>query len=123
MAHGQANAEILTDTAPLLTCNHEAPIVLMPNRFNAPPCRDRTPTLEASHHPAVCYNGILRRMTPLECERAQGFPDNHTQIPWRGKPAEQCPDYPRYAAVGNSMAVPVMEWLGKRMADVSERGL
>jgi DNA (cytosine-5)-methyltransferase 1 len=115
MAHGQANAEILTDTAPSLTCNHEAPIVLMPNRIDAPPCRDRTPTLEASHHPAVCYNGILRWMTPMECERAQGFPDNWTQIPWRGKPADKCPDYPRYRAVGNSMAVPVMRWIGERI--------
>jgi len=58
----------------------------------------------------------VRRLTPTECERLQGFPDNHTRIPWRGKPAEQCPDGPRYKALGNSMAVPCMAWIGKRIA-------
>lgn len=59
---------------------------------------------------------IVRRLTPLECERLQGFPDGWTQIPYRGKPAEDCPDGPRYKAIGNSMAVPVMRWIGERMA-------
>lgn len=59
---------------------------------------------------------IIRRLTPLECERLQGFPDNHTRIPYRGKPAEECPDGPRYKAIGNSMAVPVMRWIGERIA-------
>lgn len=54
-------------------------------------------------------------LTPIECERLQGFPDNYTQIPWRNKPAEQCPDTPRYMAIGNSMAVPVMRWIGSRI--------
>lgn len=57
----------------------------------------------------------IRRLTPLECERLQGFPDNYTQIEWRGKPAEQCPDSLRYKAIGNSMAVPVMRWVGERI--------
>ena len=57
----------------------------------------------------------IRRLTPLECERLQGFLDNYTQIEWRGKPAEQCPDTPRYKAIGNSMAVPVMRWIGERI--------
>ena len=57
----------------------------------------------------------IRRLTPLECERLQGFPDNYTQIEWRGKPAEQCPDSLRYKAIGNSMAVPVMRWIGERI--------
>lgn len=61
---------------------------------------------------AVRQNAVVRRMTPLECERLQGFPDNYTQIPWKGKPAHQCPDTPRYKAMGNSMAVPVMKWIG-----------
>ena len=61
----------------------------------------------------------VRRLTPTECERLQGFPDNHTLISWRGKPAEQCPDGPRYKALGNSMAVPCMEWLGKKIKEVS----
>lgn len=57
----------------------------------------------------------VRRLTPRECERLQGFPDDYTRIPYRGKAAEDCPDGPRYKALGNSMAVPVMRWLGKRI--------
>lgn len=57
----------------------------------------------------------VRRLTPVECERLQGFPDNHTQISWRGKDATDCPDGPRYRAIGNSMAVPVMRWIGERI--------
>jgi DNA (cytosine-5)-methyltransferase 1 len=60
----------------------------------------------------------VRRLTPRECERLQGFPDDYTAIPWRGKPADQCPDGPRYKALGNSMAVPVMAWILRRLADV-----
>lgn len=55
---------------------------------------------------------IVRRLTPLECERLQGFPDGWTDIQYRGKPA---PDTARYKALGNSMAVPVIEWIGKRI--------
>jgi site-specific DNA-cytosine methylase len=54
----------------------------------------------------------VRRLTPRECERLQGFPDDHTLITWRGKPAA---DGPRYKACGNSMAVPVMRWIGERI--------
>jgi DNA (cytosine-5)-methyltransferase 1 len=57
----------------------------------------------------------VRRLTPTECERLQGFPDNYTQIPWRNKAAKDCPDGPRYKAMGNSMAVPVMRWIGERI--------
>ena len=60
----------------------------------------------------------IRRLTPIECERLQGMPNNHTRIPWRGKPAEECPDGPRYKAIGNSMAVPVMRWIGQRIDKV-----
>jgi DNA (cytosine-5)-methyltransferase 1 len=56
---------------------------------------------------------IVRRLTPIECERLQGFPDNWTQISWKGKPPKQCPDGHRYKAMGNSMAVPVIQWLGE----------
>ena len=62
----------------------------------------------------------IRRLTPLECERLQGFPDNYTQIEWRGKPIEQCPDSLRYKAIGNSMAVPVMWWIGERIKRIKE---
>jgi DNA (cytosine-5)-methyltransferase 1 len=57
----------------------------------------------------------VRRLTPVECERLQGFPDNWSRIPWKGKPEEQCPDGPRYKACGNSMAVPVLLWIGERI--------
>jgi DNA (cytosine-5)-methyltransferase 1 len=57
----------------------------------------------------------IRRLTPIETELLQGFPRNWTQIPYRNKPADQCPDGPRYKACGNSMAVPVMRWIGKRI--------
>lgn len=61
----------------------------------------------------------VRRLTPVECERLQGFPDTYTAIPWRNKPVADCPDGPRYKALGNSMAVPVMAWIGRRIDAVS----
>ena len=63
----------------------------------------------------LMQDATVRRLMPLECERLQGFPDNWTQIPWRGKPAEDCPDGPRYKALGNSMAVPCMRYLADRI--------
>ena len=66
----------------------------------------------------VVVSGMqVRRLTPVECERLQGFPDGYTAIPWRGKSADQCPDGPRYKAIGNSWAVPVARWVGKRVND------
>ncbi len=65
---------------------------------------------------AVATQMTVRRLTPRECERLQGFPDDWTRIPWRGKSADQCPDGPRYKALGNSMAVNCMEWIGERIA-------
>lgn len=62
----------------------------------------------------------IRRLTPRECERLMGFPDDWTRIPWRGRPAEQCPDSPRYKACGNSMCVNVMRWIGMRI-EMAER--
>ena len=63
----------------------------------------------------------VRRLTPVECERLQGFPDNWSRISWKGKPEDQCPDGPRYKACGNSMAVPVMRWIGERIAAVNSK--
>ena len=60
----------------------------------------------------------VRRLTPVECERLQGFPDNYTNIPWRKK--EESPDGPRYKALGNSMAVPCMQWIGQQIKSVEE---
>ncbi|HBN1957418.1 TPA: Dam family site-specific DNA-(adenine-N6)-methyltransferase [Escherichia coli] len=113
MAHGQGGAEIKTDnSAPTLTCNHEAPIVLL-------------------------GDGRMRRLTPVECERLQGFPDGHTLIPTEKRKtvnsdelaylrnhypdlseeeaAMLAADGPRYKAIGNSMAIPVMCWIGDRI--------
>lgn len=58
---------------------------------------------------------VVRRLTVNECARLQGFPDDWARIPWRGKPADQCPDGPQYKSYGNSMATPVIRWLGQRM--------
>ena len=75
-------------------------------------------------HAAAGYMAMqdmkVRRLTPKECERLQGFPDNFTQIPYRNKNAEQCPDGPRYKALGNSMAVPVMRWIGERIEKIEK---
>ena len=65
---------------------------------------------------------VVRRLTPMECERLQGFPDDFTKIPYRGKPAEECPYSPRYKAIGNSFAVPVVRWIGERIAMADKEG-
>jgi len=65
----------------------------------------------------VTQASAVRRLTPTECERLQGFPDGYTLIPYRGKPAS---DGPRYKALGNSMAVPVMRWIGERISIVDK---
>ena len=70
--------------------------------------------------PAIATAMQVRRLTPVECERLQGFPDNYTNISWRNKPASECPDGPRYKALGNSMAVPVMRWIGERINQVEQ---
>ena len=77
-----------------------------------------TYNLMASGQPhGVASDMAVRRLTPRECERLQGFPDDYTLIPWRGKPADQCPDGPRYKALGNSWAVPCAAWIGRRIAE------
>jgi site-specific DNA-cytosine methylase len=65
--------------------------------------------------PGGFFSCAVRRLTPRECERLQGFPDDYTLTPYRGKPAS---DGPRYKALGNSMAVPVMRWIGERMTKI-----
>ena len=77
-------------------------------------------TIIAKGPHAVGLQMDVRRLTPNECLRLQGFPDNWTKIPWKGKPSEQCPDGPQYKAAGNSMAVPCMSWLGKRIQMVEK---
>jgi DNA (cytosine-5)-methyltransferase 1 len=76
---------------------------------------DLSGTLIKNQTPAVMHSMAVRRLTPTECERLQGFPDGYTDIKHNGKPT---PDGPRYKALGNSMAVPVMAWIGKRIQEV-----
>ena len=77
-------------------------------------------TMTAGDRHGVFSQSQVRRLTPKECERLQGFPDDHTNIPWRNK--EESPDSHRYKAMGNSMAVPVMRWIGERIK-AREEGL
>lgn len=67
----------------------------------------------------VIQNLFVRKLTPLECERLQGLPDNYTDIPYKGKP--NSPLSKRYEAIGNSIAVPVLEWIFKRMEKVTNK--
>ncbi|MEY1162463.1 phage N-6-adenine-methyltransferase [Providencia manganoxydans] len=78
-------------------------------------------TLTKVDRHGVSVNNIVRRLTPIECERLQGFPDNHTKVPFKDKPIDDCPDGHRYRALGNSMAVPVMRWIGKRICAAVEQ--
>ena len=80
-------------------------------------------TWESSHGKNKSTSGtmLIRRLVPIETELLQGFPRNWTLIPWKKKPIEECPDGPRYKACGNSMAVPCMRWIGKRIADAQAK--
>ena len=84
------------------------------------PMHEMSPNLTSADKHGVSRDMKVRRLTPIECERLQGFPDNYTQIPWRNKTLENCPDGPRYKAMGNSMAVPVMRWIGERIQMVKD---
>lgn len=107
MASSAANAEHMENCSPTLCARQykDPPIVVYLD--------DKTPM--------VLYDGVcwtVRRLMPIECERLQGFPDGWTDITYRGKPAA---DGPRYKAIGNSMAVPVMRWIGERINTVDKR--
>jgi DNA (cytosine-5)-methyltransferase 1 len=77
---------------------------------------DKAFTVATSQDQWLAQSMAVRRLTPEECEKLQGFEPGHSRISWKGKPADQCPDGPRYKACGNSMAVPVMRWIGERIA-------
>ncbi len=105
---------VSTDVTPTLD-KSETPAVAVSDpartlsaRHDSSPCHDRGPNF-------LAQASAVRRLTPVECERLQGFPDDYTRIAWRNKPAESCPDGPRYKAMGNSMAVPVMRWICERI--------
>ena len=112
MAHGQANAEIVSDGSPSLTRNHEAPILWEANTPDGCARISKygiVPTLNTmggeNRQPLI---GV-RRLTPLECERLQGFPDGWT---------DGQSDSARYKQLGNAVAVPVVEWIMRRIAEV-----
>lgn len=103
-----------------LTAVGDAPAIAFGGQMSVPQVDiDLSQTLQAKNPQAVAVGWRVRRITPVEAERLQGFPDGYSAIPWRGKPAGKCPDGPRYKAMGNSMAVPVMAWIGERIAAVA----
>ena len=127
LASAQANAELRVDSAPSLTCLHEVPIITSPVAFKVRGgcagggkgylgSEDCTFTLSTTHDQdlVVPFTMDVRRLTPTEFERLQGFPDGYTAIPWRK--SGESPDGPRYKALGNSMAVPCMRHIGERLA-------
>jgi hypothetical protein len=107
---GTGRGTPLVPVAPSLTATND------PSR--SPQSSEVTQQVAAVHASTM----TVRRLTPVECERLQGFPDNWTAIPWRKKPAEECPDGPRYKALGNSMACNCMAWIGERIAAYEQRG-
>lgn len=127
---GQANAATEENLAPTLTShNGKDASIIYPGRAKTLKIHggcegggkgplvqsDMSATL-GTHNDQTLFTGqagglTVRRLTPMECERLQGFPDGWTDIPWKGKP--HAPDSPRYKALGNSMAVPVMRWIGQ----------
>ena len=114
---------------PLVNNEDVQPIAFQPGnlvrRAGADPSTEAFPTIKCdagdqSPHVATVTPMAVRRLTPEECEALQGFPKGYSRIPWKGKPASECPDGPRYKACGNSMAVPVMAWVGQRIAEVDK---
>lgn len=123
-ADGQANAMTSVDMAPTLTSHakKDPPLIYPAEDLigeDALIQRDMSATLSTHNTQTLITGGrekrslTVRRLTPRECERLQGFPDDYTDIPYRNK--EHAPDGPRYRALGNSMAVPVMRWIGERI--------
>lgn len=92
-------------------------------RAGSDPSTEVFPTLSkdsGDQNPHVATPMAVRRLLPSECEALQGFPKDWTRISWKGKPAEQCPDGPRYKAIGNSMATNCMKWIGRRIQLVDD---
>ena len=116
LSYGVVKEETLCKTLTSQIENQtDSPLVLSENGNDRTVDVDISPPLKTASVASVSFGSRVRRLTPLECERLQGFPDNWTQIPYRKKSAEQCPDAPRYKAIGNSWAVPVVRWIGQRI--------
>lgn len=137
MTHAdEALREIKGGAAPTLqqrmgTGGNQVPVVSigvsLDGRRDAPVIKEVSHTETNGTNPGfkigVATRHIVRRLTPTECERLQGFPDGYTAIPWRGKPAEACPDSPRYRALGNSWATNCAEWVLRRIIAAMVLGL
>lgn len=129
MATGQANAEIAVDSCPTLNCNHEQPIVAAVNFRSGRETIEVNGTIQVDHgfnsNNVIRLKNAVRRLTPLECERLQGFPDGWTDIgPWvdsKGKLHKESSDTARYTALGNSIALPPWTWVLKRLCACYER--
>ena len=139
MATGQTGAEITQDVSPTLNCNHEQPIVATAGCLTPWDIQSRriagadgtSQTLYSkgksggAEGQAVFTESVVRRLTPLECERLQGFPDGWTDIgPWTdsaGKLHKESSDSARYKALGNSIALPPWAWVLKRLCACYER--
>lgn len=126
MATGQANAEIMRGGCPTLNANHEQPIYISTDKKDPSVTEDgigTTLTATEEDKPMVARSTV-RRLTPLECERLQGYPDGWTDIgEWvdsKGKKHREA-DSPRYKALGNSIALPFWKWLLKRISAQYER--
>lgn len=121
----QAGADPSTEVFPTLKCDtgDQSPHVCAPtltasnDPSRSPQSSEVTQQVNSVHQVTMA----VRRLTPRECERLQGFPDDWSKIPWKGKPADECPDGPRYKACGNSMAVPCMRWIGEGIARVDAK--
>ena len=139
MTTGQTGAEIMRDGCPTLNCNHEQPIVATAGCLTPWDIQSRrivgadgtSQTLYSkgksggAEGQTVFAESVVRRLTPLECERLQGFPDGWTDIgPWTdsaGKLHKESSDSARYKALGNSIALPPWSWVLKRLCACYER--
>ena len=126
MESGQANAGIMWGGCPTLNASHEQPIMMSDRKGHNGISMDGTATTLTSQEKErpVVGTSIVRRLTPLECERLQGFPDGWTDIgEWtdtKGKKHKEA-DSPRYKALGNSIALPFWQFLARRICAQYER--
>jgi len=117
------NGDGFTEGGPMYTLNASGVHGVAVDMYNMSINEQTSQTLSSSasdinHTGGTITNSRVRRLTPVECERLQGFPDNFSNIPYRNK--DESPDGPRYKALGNSMAVPVMKWIGQRIQEVED---